>query len=438
MKDLRQERKERTAPFMADRFGMFIHWGLYAIPSRCVWSISREPITPEKYMEYVREFNPVDYDPKKWAAAAKGAGMKYAVLCTKQHDGFCMFDSALTDYKCTNTPAKRDLVKEYADAYRAEGLKVGFYYSLLDWHHEDYPHYGEQTHPTRNDEKYKGMEHDFDRYVDYIHGQVRELLTNYGKIDVLWLDFSYGDKQGEKWRATELVKMIRQLQPEIVINNRLASFEPHEGSIFSENPTVYSGDFATPEQVIPPAGLRDALGEPIPWEACVSMNDNWGFVAADMNYKPAKMIIRKLVECVSKGGNMLLNVGPDAKGNIPKQSLEILSQIGQWMKDHKDSIYNCGPAEFAKPEWGWYTQNGNKLYAHLMEPSIGPYALSVPMEKIKKIRNLAYGSEILPIKPSNEEFFRDFSFVNIGTGGKVVCEIPNGIDMVLEIELNQD
>ena len=438
MSDLRKIRKERTAPFMADRFGMFIHWGLHAIPSRCVWSISREPITPEKYMEYFNEFDPVDYDPREWAKAAKNAGMRYAVLCSKQHDGFCMFDSALTDYKCTNTPAKRDLVKEYADAYRAEGLKVGFYYSLLDWHHEDYPHYGEQTHPSRNDEKYKGMEHNFDRYVDYVHGQVRELLTNYGKIDILWLDFSYGDKQGEKWRATDLVNMIRNLQPGIVINNRLALFESHEGSIYSESPTIYAGDFATPEQVIPPAGIRDVLGDPVPWEACVTMNDHWGFVAADRNYKPTKMILRKLVECISKGGNMLLNVGPDAKGNIPKESLKILSEIGEWMEKNQNSIYGCGPSEFGKPEWGRYTQNGDKLYAHLLEPGLGPFALSVPMERINKIRNLAYGSEILPMKPSKEDGFKDYVFINIGLKGEVVCKLPNEIDTVLEIELKRE
>nr|WP_245589891.1 alpha-L-fucosidase [Caldanaerobius polysaccharolyticus] len=265
-----QDRLKRTMWFMHDRFGMFIHWGLYAIPARGEWVRSHERLSIEDYQPFFQEFNPVNYDPRKWAMAAKEAGMKYAVLTTKHHDGFCLFDSQLTDYKATNTPAGRDLVREYVEAFREEGLRVGFYYSLLDWHHEDYPAYGDRHHPMRDNQLYRDKKHDFSRYVEYMHGQVKELLTNYGKIDIMWFDFSYDDKIGEAWKATELVKMVRSLQPDIIIDNRLG------GNIRSVNPEVYAGDFASPEQIIPPEGILDEAGNPIPWEACITMNNHWG------------------------------------------------------------------------------------------------------------------------------------------------------------------
>ena len=173
------------------RFGMFIHWGLYAIPARGEWVRSTEQIPKEDYMKYFEEFNPVDFEPRKWAKAAKEAGMKYVVLTAKHHDGFCLFDSQYTDFKSTNTKCGRDLVAEYVDAVRAEGLKVGLYFSLLDWFHDDFPHYGDRNHPMRNNPAYKNDDRDFDRYLTYMHNQVREICTNYGKLDVLWFDFSY-------------------------------------------------------------------------------------------------------------------------------------------------------------------------------------------------------------------------------------------------------
>ena len=202
-------RDERTRWFLSDRFGMFIHWGLYAIPARGEWVRSVERISNEAYQPYFDEFNPDHYDPKAWADLARQAGMKYAVLTAKHHDGFCLFDSQLTDYKSTNTPCGRDLVREYVEAFRAEGLKVGLYYSLLDWHHPDYPAYGDRHHPMRDNEAYKDRPQDFSRYIEYLHGQVRELLTNYGRIDIIWFDFSYDNMSGETWKAAELVGMAR-------------------------------------------------------------------------------------------------------------------------------------------------------------------------------------------------------------------------------------
>ena len=232
MKDL-AAREERIRWFREARFGMFIHWGLYAIPARGEWIRQQEEIPEADYEPLMHEFNPIDYRPAEWAKMCRQAGMKYAVLTAKHHDGFCLFDSALTDFKSTNTPCRRDLVGEYVEAFRAEGLKVGLYYSLLDWHHPDFTL--DQNHPMRNHPHARDGA-DFSRYLDYMHGQVRELLTNYGKIDLMWLDFSYGDKTGEAWRATELTRMARQLQPGIILNSRLESSGSSYGSLMTDEP----------------------------------------------------------------------------------------------------------------------------------------------------------------------------------------------------------
>ena len=184
-----KERQARTEWFRDARFGMFIHWGIYAIPARGEWVRSQEKISIEDYQKYFNEFNPKDYDPREWAKLAKQAGMKYAVITAKHHDGFCLFDSKLTDYKVTNTPVGRDLLKEFLDAFRAEGLKVGVYYSLIDWHHPDYPAYGDRQHPMRDNPEWKDQKYNWDNYLKYMHGQVREICSNYGKINILWFDF---------------------------------------------------------------------------------------------------------------------------------------------------------------------------------------------------------------------------------------------------------
>ncbi|MFD0959891.1 alpha-L-fucosidase [Paenibacillus chungangensis] len=433
-----RERTERTEWFLKDRFGMFIHWGLYAIPARGEWVRSTEQLSIEDYQPYFDEFDPVDYDPKAWAKAAKQAGMKYAVLTAKHHDGFCLFDSKLTEYKATNTKAGRDLVSEFLEAFRAEGLKVGLYYSLIDWYHEDYPAYGDRIHPMRNNEAFKRDPATFDRYLAYMHGQIRELLTDYGKLDVMWFDFSYDDMRKDKWKSEELMEMIRSLQPHIIIDNRLEGSGHQGGSIYTDNPTTYAGDFASPEQIIPPGGVKDQHGNPIPWEACITLNNNWGYAAADHTYKNAQTVIRKLVECVSKNGNMLLNVGPDAKGAIPKESLDILQEVGEWMSRNGASIYGCQASEFPKPDWGRYTQSGNKLYAHVMEESIGPINLVGLAGKVKRARLLADGSELFLTRPwSAEEFVAD-AFVNFARPEHFTFPLPDNRNTVIELELEEN
>jgi alpha-L-fucosidase len=356
--------------------------------------------------------------------------MKYAVLTAKHHDGFCLFDSKLTDFKATNTPAGRDLIKEYVDAFRAEGLGVGIYYSIIDWNHPHYPHYDDAIHPRRKDEDYKDYKYDFDVYLEYMHGQVKEICSNYGKIDILWFDYSYDKLCGEAWKATELIKMVRELQPDVIIDNRLEGTA--SSSLLTDEPNYFSGDFISPEQLLPPNGFFDVNGSRVPWEACVTLNDHWGYHNSDMNYKPASLLIKKLVECVSKGGNFLLNVGPDAKGRIPEESLVRLAQMGKWLRNNGESVYGCGYADMPKPEWGRVTRNGKKLYFHIMEGCIGLVPIvGVNKDDIVKIRLLADGSELRYMDDWRTMHYKDVVFVNIGNSHV----LPDEVNTVVEVEL---
>ncbi len=431
---MHQKEKKRTDWFTESRFGMFIHWGLYAIPARGEWVMSHEEMPLEEYRKYFDLFDPVDCDPRAWVRAAKNAGMKYIVLTAKHHDGFCLFDSAYTEYKITNTKIGRDIVKEFVDACHEEGIRAGLYFSLIDWSHPDFPKYGDRQHPMRNKEAYKDEKIDFDRYLDFMHQQVKEIVTNYGKIDLLWFDFSYDDLCGEKWRATELVNMVRSYQPDVLMDNRLEGNGDNHGSLVTGNPTAYSGDFVSPEQILPTEGVVDIFGNPIPWELCCTMNNHWGYCNFDHLYKPASMLIRKLVECVSKGGNMILNVGPDAKGNIPQESLKILEEIGNWIRKNGESIYGCGKSELPKPEWGRYTQKGDVIYAHVYETSLGALPLTgIGPETLDKVYYLADGSEMKRGEAWNTALYTDVSFVSFGDDPVFTYPLPDSKDTVLKV-----
>ncbi len=348
----------RHAPWFEEaRLGMFVHWGLYALPARHEWVMNQEETTVEEYSKYFQRFDPDLYDPREWARAARGAGMKYVVLTTKHHDGFCLWDSALTDYKATNTPAGRDLIAPYVEALRAEGLRVGFYHSLIDWHHPDFTIDG--VHPQRNAADVESLNagRDMARYREYLHGQVRELLSNYGTIDYLFFDFSYADtripefwggKGSDDWDSEKLLAMVRELQPGIVVNDRLG----------------IPGDLVTPEQYQPTEPMMHD-GEAVTWEACQTLNGSWGYHRDNLNYKTVDLLIRMLVDGVSNGGNLLLNIGPTGRGSIDPRALTSLEGIGEWMKLHSRSIYGAGPAPFTAPQDTRYTQRGNRLYVHL-------------------------------------------------------------------------
>lgn len=391
--------KRRPSPgntewFVHDRFGMFIHFGLYAAPARHEWVQSYEKIQPRDYQKYFDHFNPDLFDAKEWARKAKAAGMKYAVLTTKHHEGFCLFDSAFTDYKITNTAFGRDLVKEYVEAFRAEGLKVGFYYSLIDWHHPEFAI--DFIHPLSvlPDAEEINAKRNMKKYNEYMRNQVTELLTNYGKIDILWLDFSYdGDPNGapwlkkgkhkEDWEAEKLIAVARSLQPELIINNR-ADVEQ---------------DLWTPEQLQPEEWVKhEETGELVTWEACQTFSGSWGYYRDEQTWKSPEQLIAMLIKTVALGGNLLMNVGPTARGYFDKRADKALEAFGEWMKYNSRSIYGCTMAEkeFETPNGCRLTQSedGKRLYIHLLEYPYQTLLMPCLAGKIEYAQFLHDGSEV--------------------------------------------
>jgi alpha-L-fucosidase len=375
--------------FRERRFGLFVHWGLYAMAARHEWVKNRERLTDEQYEPYFERFDPDRYDPTAWARAAKAAGMRYAVLTTKHHEGFCLWNSDLTNYQATRTPAGRDLVGEFVEAFRGEGLGVGFYHSLIDWHHPDFP--VDARHPQRDDLDYRKAHADRDvsKYTEYLHGQVRELLTRYGPIDAMWYDFSYpdavfpdgtpGGKGRADWRSEELIALTRELQPEILVNDRLDL-----GGDF---------DFVTPEQYQPVAPMtRD--GQRVAWEACQTLNGSWGYDRDNLNWKPVDLLVRMLIDTVSKDGNLLLNVGPTGRGDFDPRALTTLDGIGRWMSLHSRSIYGAGVSEFTPPPDCRYTQVGDRLYLHVFAWPMGHLHLPGLADRVRYAQFLHDASEV--------------------------------------------
>lgn len=317
------------------RFGMLITWGLYSIPAHGEWIMYQEHIPFDEYKTLADQFNPQSYSPAEWVALAKEAGMKYIVIVTRHHDGFCLFDSKVSDFTSVKTAAKRDLIAEFAVACHAAGMRMGLYYSLVDWR---FP--GVIPHGTREkDAVYKDL-------VNQAHAQVRELLTNYGKVDILWYDMLVPNNP-QLWRSQELNKMARQLQPDIIINDRAG----------------VTADFGTPENTI--------IAQNNSWEACYAMNRTWGYARYDRNYKTVNELLRLLGSCASQGGNFLLSVAPDADGRIDIESVERLRSIGRWMKTNGKAIYGAGPSPIGAPNLGMETRVGNNVYL-LMQRWPGP------------------------------------------------------------------
>ena len=341
--------------FVHDRFGMFIHWGLYSLPARHEWVKHYEQIPDEIYdSKYFRHFDPDLYDPERWAEAAANAGMKYFVITTKHHDGFCLWDSALTEYKAPNTPCGKDLLRPMVDAFRAKDLRVGFYHSLIDWRHPDYV--CDAHHPPAiPDREEANKTRDMARYVQYLHGQTRELLTQFGKIDLLWYDFSYEGKGKEAWQSEKLLSLIRELQPGIILDDRLG--------------LDHGWDVKTPEQFMPREWVK-VNGKPVVWEACHTFSGSWGYHRDEESWKSVETLLLMLIDCVSKGGNLLLNVGPTGRGEFDIRVLDRLSAMGEWMKRHSRSIYGCtqAPPEFKTPQDCRLTYNPRtrRLYVHIL------------------------------------------------------------------------
>jgi alpha-L-fucosidase len=321
-------RADRMKWWHEAKFGMFIHWGLYSVIGQHEWAMEFEGIPIAQYEKVARHFHPKPNAARDWARLAKKAGMKYMVMTTKHHEGFCHWDSKLTDYNAVKQGPGRDLVREYVDAARAEGLRVGFYYSLMDWHHPD-------------GAKCKTDEAARKRFVEYTHGLIRELLTNYGKIDVLWYDVSWPlDRAG--WESDRMNEMVFALQPEIIVNNR----------------NQMEGDFSTPEQKI------EAAAEGRAWESCMTLNDSWGFNRYDDGWKTPKTVVNNLATCARGGGNYLLNIGPMPDGSIPPETVEVLETVGKWMETNGKVIYTAERGQLATNAGANFTRSGNTLYIH--------------------------------------------------------------------------
>ena len=445
-KETAAEKEKRLAWWVKDRFGMFIHWGIYSLAARHEWIKTYEKQTNESYQKYFDHFNPDLYDPKKWAKMAKQAGMKYAVITTKHHDGFCLFDSKYTDYKSTNTAYGKDIIKEWVAAFRAEEIKIGFYYSLIDWHHPNFTI--DNIHPQRNigdthikltkkqRSKFKGenitanvdkyirvkdslyfkldslnlkltekdelyfkihkhdsinKSRDMAKYRRYLYKQVEEILTNYGKIDVLWLDYSYPNngkygKGKKEWDSKKLLKLVRKLQPEVILNDRLDLKDYEDG-----------WDFVTPEQ-FKVSKWPERRGKKIPWETCQTFSGSWGYYRDEYTWKDTRQLLNLLIESVSKGGNLLLNVGPTGRGNFDDRAKKQLKKMGKWMHYNGRSIYGCtqAPEEFIAPENTLLTYNREKniLYIHLLEYPLKQLKIKQFQGKIKYAQFLHDGSEI--------------------------------------------
>ena len=351
-----EDRERRMKWWHQARFGMFIHWGLYSVLGRHEWVMENEGIPVAEYEQLARRFKPKPNFAREWARLAKQAGQKYMVMTTKHHEGFCNFDTQLTDYCAPKQGPGRDLVKEYVEAARAEGRRVGFYYSLMDWHHPDGARCATDEAARR-------------RFVEYTHGLIRELMTNYGKIDILWYDVSWPlDAQG--WESEKMNEMVFQLQPDIIVNNR----------------NKLDGDFATPEQRI--------QADKRAWESCMTMNDSWGFNRADDNWKTPKTIVRNLITCAHDTGNYLLNIGPQPDGSVPEESIRILGSVGKWMERNGQTIYQSDRCQPARSNYASFGRKGNTLYLHVHYWPGDYVAIAGLRNKVLSARFPATGKEV--------------------------------------------
>ncbi len=384
-----EEKEQRLEWFTDARFGLFIHWGLYSLAGRHEWVMKNESMSVDDYRKYFEHFDPDLYDPKEWARAAKEAGMKYVVITAKHHDGFCLFDSAYTDYKSTQTPYGKDLLKPMVEAFRAEGIRIGIYYSLIDWHHPEFT--VDKFHPMSENEaeRAKNSERDMSVYREYMRNQVRELLSNYGEIDVLFLDFSYPGEDGkgrEDWDSVGLMQLVRELQPQCIVNDRADLLD-------------YAGgwDYRSPEQIKPREWVT-MDGKKVPWGTVQTFSGSWGYYRDEHTWKSTKQLLGMLIDTVSKGGNLILNVGPTGRGNFDARANDRFSGIGKWMQVNGRAIYGCtqAPEAFKTPENCILTYNPelNRIYVHVLDWPMGKLWLDGFAGKVAYAQLLHDGSEV--------------------------------------------
>jgi alpha-L-fucosidase len=404
--ETKAERDKRMEWWREARLGMFIHWGLYAVPAGQwngktgygEWIREEAHIPVDEYEKFQPQFNPVNFDADAWVRMARDAGMKYITITTKHHDGFALFDSKLTDWDIMGTPFKRDIMAEMATACRKYGVKMCWYHSIMDWHHPDYlPRRGWEaaSRPANGA--------DFDRYVTYLRNQVTELLTNYGDIGVMWFDGEWESTWNNTY-GKPLYDLCRTLQPNVIVNNRVGV---DRGGMAGDGGPQQVGDFSTPEQYIPATGLPG-----VNWETCMTMNEHWGYNSHDANWKSSPQLIRNIVDIASKGGNYLLNVGPRADGTFPPESAQRLKDIGAWMRVNGDGIYGTSASVFDTLPWGRSTtrRDGNKttLFLHVFEwpkdgrlivPGIGNQPLGATLMGGGKLKVNRTASDIILTVP---------------------------------------
>jgi len=386
---------------------MFIHW---APCSQRGWELSwplvggvgalpdSQNVEVAEYHSTAQTFNPVNFDPRAWARHAKRAGMRYGALTTKHHDGFAMFHTRESDYSIEHTPFKRDIVREYAEAFRAEGLRVGLYFSLIDWRHPDYPAFTDADKPYRFGQYRRSTPEQWERFTRFIFAQIRELLTNYGKIDLLWFDGGW-ERTPDEWKSRELEKMIRELQPGIVINDRLPG----------------CGDYETPEQAVPPKPPARA------WEACMTMNNSWGYNPSDRHYKSARNLVHTLCEVAASGGNLLLNVSPRGDGTLPPEQVERLEAIGSWMQRNGESIAGTRPGLEPWQFYGPSTRRDNRVYLHLL---MRPYeSVSVRGVKVRHLKSATVLGSGAKLTTHNRMAAADMIF-NPDPTGELIIDVP--------------
>ncbi len=409
------------------KFGMFIHWGLYAIPAGEYrgqrvegigeWIMNDLQIPVAEYRQLAQQFNPVMFDADEWVRIAKNAGMKYIVITSKHHDGFCLWDTQYNDdwNIMDATPFWRDIIKELSEACKKEGIRLGLYYSIMDWHHPDAQSILE---PDYNQGRHNGKSNpNFNRYLEtYMKPQLRELLTNYQDIAILWFDGEWIPEYTTEM-GKELYNYLRNIKPDLVINNRVDV--GRQGMQGMDKEGDFAGDFGTPEKQIPATGMPG-----LKWESCLTMNDTWGYKHFDHNWKSTETLLHALVDIASKGGNLLLNVGPTAKGVIPEPSVIRLKDMGNWLEINGESIYGAEPSPVEAPEWGRYTASGKYLYAHVFD---WPTSGVLNLEGIGNIENawlLADPSKNQLVLESNSE----------NTQLQLPVEAPDGLASVVVLE----
>lgn len=376
---------ERGAWFREARFGLFIHWGIYSLPARGEWTYANDKYAPGEYEAYAKKFNPVNYRPREWAKLAKAAGMKYAVLTSRHHDGFCMFDSHFTDYKITRTPYGRDAVREFLEAFRAEGLKVGLYHSLPDWTH---PGYADTESPEciawGKKEPHVPTPAEYASFTNLVYNHINQLTTEYGRLDLLFVDYTSKTKAFlDYFGRGPIMEMVYRNQPDILLNDRL--------SYYKEN--VPDFDYYTPEICVPNQP-QTVKGREVMWETCATMNDHWGYSRTDENWKSPEAVIAGLIGCVSKNGNLLLNVGPTELGEIPQGSVKILRALANWYRANGESVTGCGQSRFTPPHGCVYTQKGRSVYCHFLQTPLGDTILPQLKGKIRKATLLRTGEDV--------------------------------------------